>query len=76
MEQADITIDEVAELSADLDDGGEGLSRGTIKNARRGENITMRAAKLLVECSKVRPVKVHGVEYVLSFERLGPQEET
>lgn len=72
MSQADVSINALVELTQRVDPAGVGLSRGTIKNARRGDNITMRAAEILIRCSRRRPVRVEGRTYCLSYERLVP----
>jgi hypothetical protein len=49
---------ELSRLTENVDPEHEGVAEGTIRGVRRGENSTLRVARLIVEASKSKPARV------------------
>jgi hypothetical protein len=61
---------ELSRLTEEVDPDGLGVWDNTIRKARRGENTTIRTARLIVEASKLKPAYVNGVRSYVWWETM------
>jgi hypothetical protein len=70
MELTNTTNRELSRLTESIDPDLDGVSEGTIRGVRRGENTTLRVARLLVEASKAKPAHFEGQKCWIWWETL------
>lgn len=70
MTLTETTNRELSRLTESVDPELDGVSEGTIRCVRKGENTTLRVARLLVEASKQKPAHVEGQKSWIWWETL------
>lgn len=70
MELTNTTNRELSRLTESIDPELDGVSEGTIRGVKRGENHTIRVTRLIVEASKAKPAHFEGQKCWIWWETL------